>query len=183
MVNSEVMKNMTRGIVFLLVALATPVIDGSQPGSGVAEVDVIVKQSPTKRRITDERGNFSFAGLAPGRYTLTFRGRKADALPEATRSEVIVGDTYAIKIEGVKRGVNQTGVTSDRLIAGLEINVELLPGAQLHGEVRALAPKRLVWIGPKVGSNVPGRWVQVDSSEVIPKHNIQEIRRKDLLNR
>jgi hypothetical protein len=183
MVNSEVMKNMTRGIVFLLVALATPVISGSQPGSGVAEVDVIVKESPAKRRITDERGNFRFEGLAPGKYTLTFRGRKADALPEATRSEVIVGETYSIKIEGVKRAVNQTGVTSDRLIAGLEINVELLPGAQLHGQVRALAPKRLVWVSPKVGTNMPGHWAEVDSSEVIPKHNVQEIRRKDLLNK
>jgi hypothetical protein len=60
------MKNMTPGIVFLLVALATPVIYGGQPSSGVAEVDVVVKQSPDKHKITDERGNFALEGLAAG---------------------------------------------------------------------------------------------------------------------
>jgi hypothetical protein len=146
-------------------------------------VDVVVKQSPGKRRITDERGNFVVEGLAPGSYTLTFRARKADLLPETTRSEVIVGDTYSIKIEGIKRAVNQTGVTSDRLIAGVDIRVEVGPGAQIRGQVLARAPKRLVWVGPKVGSNMPGRWVDADSSEVVPKHNVTQIKRKDLLNR
>ena len=176
-------KNMTLGIVFLLVAVATPDIYGGQSTSGVAEVDVIVKQSPGKRKITDERGNFAFEDLAPGSYTLTFRARKADALPETTRSEVIVADTYTIKIEGIKHPVNQTKLTSDRLIAGVDIPVVVAPGAQIRGQVLTKAPRRLVWVSPKVGSNIPGHWADADSAEVVPKQNIQEIKRKDLLNR
>jgi hypothetical protein len=177
------MKNMTRGIVFLLVALAAPVIYGDQPGSGVAEVDVIVKQSPGKRRITDERGNFSFEGLAPGSYTLTFRGRKAHMMPEITRSEVIVAGTYSIKIEGAKRSVNQSGLTSDRLIAGVDVPVEVGSSAKIHGQVLAGAPRKMVWVAPKVGSNMPGHWVDPDSAEVVPPQNVLRLRNDDLRNR
>lgn len=178
------MKSMTKpSVVFLLVALATPVIYGGQSASGVAEVDVVVKQNPGKRRITDERGHFVVEGLAPGSYTLTFRARKSDLLPETTRSEVIVATSYSINIEGIKRAVNQTKLTSDRLIAGVDIPVEVGPGAQIRGQVLAVAPRRLVWVGPKVGTNMPGHWVDAESSEAVPKHNIQQIKKKDLLNR
>lgn len=177
------MKNMTRGIVFLLVALATPVVCGGQPDPGVAEVDVIVKQSPGKRRITDERGNFAFEGLAPGSYTLTFRGRKANMLPETTRSEVIVAGTYSIKIEGTKRSVTQSGLTSDKLIAGVDIPVEVGSGAKIRGQVLAGARKKMVWIAPKVGSSMLGHWVEPDSPEVVPSHNVLRLRNDDLRNR
>jgi hypothetical protein len=177
------MKNIRRGIVFLLVALATPVIYGGQPGSGVAEVDVVLKQNPGKRRITDERGNFSFEGLAPGSYTLTFRGRKAHMMPEITRSEVIVAGTYSIKIEGTKRSVNQSGLTSDKLIAGVDIPVEVGSGAKIRGQVLAGAPKRMVWVAPRVGSNKPGHWVEPDSPEVVPPQNTVRYRNDDMRNR
>jgi hypothetical protein len=183
MLNSEVMKNMTRGIVFLLAALAAPVICGGQPDSGVAEVDVVVKQSPHKRRITDERGSFSFEGLAPGSYTLTFRARKADLLPETTKSEVIVATGYSIKVEGTKRSVNQRGLTTDKLIAGVDIPVEVGPGAKILGQVLAHGPKRMVWIAPEVGSQMPGHWADADSKEAARFHNIVQIRNEDLRRR
>jgi hypothetical protein len=177
------MKNMTRGIVVLLVALATPVIYGGQPDSGVAEVDVVVKQSPGKRRITDERGNFSFEGLAPGSYTLTFRARKADLLPETTKSEVIVATAYSIKIEGTKRAVSQTGLTTDKLIAGVDIPVQVGPGVKIRGQVLSHGPKRMVWIAPEVGSQMPGHWADADSREAARFHNIVQIKNEDLQRR
>jgi hypothetical protein len=176
-------KNMTWGIVFLLVALATPVIYGGQPDSGVAEVDVVVKQSPSKRKITDERGSFAFEGLGPGTYTLTFRARKADLLRETTRSEVIVATAYSIKIEGTKRAVNQKGLTTDKLIAGVDIPVEVESGAKIHGQVLALGPKRMVWIAPEVGSNMPGHWVDPDSKEAARFHNTVQLKIEDLQRR
>lgn len=79
--NSEVMKHMTCGIVFLLVALATPVIYGGEPARGVAGVDVIVKQKPSDHAITDARGNFAIEALAVGSCTLTFRATKSSGPP------------------------------------------------------------------------------------------------------
>jgi hypothetical protein len=173
MLNSEVMKHMTRGIVFLLVALATPVIYGGEPARGVAGVDIIVKQRPRDRAVTDARGNFAIEALAAGSYTVTFRARKAKDLSGTTSQKVIVASTYSIKIEGTKRVVNKSGLTTDDLLAGVDVEVDLGPGARIHGQVAAGAMKSMVWIPPETGSNVPGHWVEEGSAEAraAPHHN------------
>jgi hypothetical protein len=164
-VNSEVMKNMTPGILFLLVALATPVIYGGEPDRGVAGVDVIVKQRPSDRALTDGHGNFAIEALAAGSYTLTFRARKAANLRGNTSDKVIVATVYSIKIDGTKRAVNKSGLTTDDLIAGVDINVDLGPGARIRGQVASGALKKMIWIPQESGSNLPGRWVEEGSAE------------------
>jgi hypothetical protein len=174
------MKHMTCGIVFLLVAFATPVIYGGQPARGVAGVDVIVKQRPSDRKVTDARGNFALDALAAGSYTLTFRARKAEDLVGSTSDRVIVAELYAIKIEGndltrvraatsplagTNRAVNINRLTSDQLLVGVDVNVDLGPGARPHGQVAANAMKNMVWIPKEHGSNLPGRWVVEGSAE------------------
>jgi len=158
------MKNMTGGIVFLLVALATPVIYG-EPPRGVAEVDVILKQRPKDSAVTDARGNFAIEALAAGSYTLTFRARKAENLHRTTSDKVIVAMAYSIKIDGAKRSVNKTGLTSDDLVAGVDVIVDLGPGARIRGQVASSTLKNMVWIMKEPGSNLPGRWVAEDSAE------------------
>ena len=164
MLNSEVMKHMTRGIIFLLVALATPVIYGGEPARGVAGVDVIVKQRPSDRAVTDARGNFAIEALAAGSYTLTFRSRKAGHIP-STSDKVIVATLYSIKIDGTKHAVNKSGLTSDDLLAGVDVVVDLGPGARIRGQVAADALKKMVWIRKEPGSNIPGHWVEEGSAE------------------
>ena len=159
------MKNMTRGMVFLLVALATPVIYGGEPDRGVAEVDVIVKQRPRDSAVTDARGNFGIEALAAGSYTLTFRARKAANLHQSTSDKVIVATAYSIKIDGTKHAVNKTGLTTDDLVAGVNINVDVGPSARIRGQVAAGAVKNMVWIPKESGSNLPGRWVEEGSAE------------------
>lgn len=165
------MKNMTCSIAFLLVALATPVIYGGQPdpgpGSGVAGVDVLVQRRPDTRGVTDSRGNFALDALPAGSYTLTFRARKAEDLksPGSTSNRFIVATSYSIKIEGAKRPVNKSGLTSDNLLAGRDIDVNLEAGAKVRGQVVAVALKKMVWIPHETGSNLPGRWVEADSAE------------------
>src|SRR3979490_2497021 len=117
------MKRRTRGIVFLLVALAAPVIYGGESPSGVAGVDVVVKKRPSDHAVTDARGNFAIEALAAGSYTLTFRVRKAEDLHRSTSDKVIVATSYWIKIDGTKRAVNKSGLTSDDLVAGVEVAV------------------------------------------------------------
>jgi hypothetical protein len=174
------MKHMTRGIVFLLVALATPVIYGGQPdpgpGAGVAGVDVIVKQRPSDRKVTDSRGNFAMDALAAGSYTLTFRARKGEHVP-STPDKVTVATVYSITIDGTKRVVNKSGLTSDDLTAGVDIDVDLGPSARIHGQVAAAALKNMVWIPKETGSNIPGRWVVEGSPEAraAVHHNTEQM--------
>src|SRR5437588_4663552 len=165
MLNSEVMKQMTRGIVFSLVALAMPVIYGGEPARGVAGVDVVVKQRLSDRAVTDARGNFSIEALAAGSYTLTFRARNAEDIHHSTSDKVIIATLYSIKIDGTKHAVNKNGLTSNQLAAGVEVEVDLGPGARIRGQVAAAALKNMVWIRKEPGSNIPGHWVEEGSVE------------------
>lgn len=159
------MKDMTRGIVFLLIALAMPVLYGGEPARGVGGVDVIVKQRPSDRAVTNARGNFALEALAAGSYTLTFRARKAGDMPGSTSDKVIVATLYSIKIEGAKRAVNRSGLTTNDLLAGVDLEVQLGPGARIRGQVAAGASKNMVWLPREPGSNLPGRWVEEGSAE------------------
>lgn len=170
--NAEVMKNMTRAILCLLVACATSVSYGGQPPRGVAGVDVVVKQNPSKRAVTDARGNFAFDGLAPGSYTLSFRARKAANTKTATTDKVTVATSYSIKIDGVKRSVTQSGLTSDKLLAGVDLRIDVGSGAKVRGQVAAGALKKMVWIPKEIGSNIPGYWAE-EGSAAASKSNAQ----------
>jgi hypothetical protein len=178
--NSEVMKLMTRGIVFLLVALAAPVSYGGEPPRGVAQVDVIVRQKPRDSAVTDAHGNFAIEALAAGNYTLTFRARKADDLHHSTPEKVIVAMAYSIKIDGAKRAVSKTSLTSDDLLAGVDVVVPCGPGARITGQVASNALKNLIWITQEPGSNLPGHWVEEGSPEakLARHHNAHAVSRE-----
>lgn len=158
-------KNMTRGIIFLFAAFAASALYCEQPARGVAGVDVIVKQNPSKRVVTDARGTFAFNDLAPGSYTLTFRSAKAKDTKTATTDKVTVATSYSINIDGTKRPVKQSGLTSDKLVAGVDVRVEVGGGAKVRGQVAAGALKKMVWIPKEPGSHIPGHWVEADSAE------------------
>ena len=162
------MKNMTRGIVFLLLAFATSVIYGGQPPApprGVHGVDVILKQNPSSRTMTNPRGLFSFEGLAPGSYTLIFRARKAQDSKTDKGDEVTVATSYSIKIDGTKRPVTTANLTSNNLIAGVDVPIQVGPNAKVRGQVAATGLKKMVWIPQEPGSHIPGHWAQADSVE------------------
>ncbi len=165
-VSSEVMKrNMTFGVALALMAVAVDSAFGGQPQTvGVAGVEVIVKQKPTARAVTDARGTFALGGLPAGSYTIAFKARKANDVQQPT-TKATVATSYGIKIEGTKRSVIQTGLTSDKLIAGLELKVDIAGGSQVRGQVTAGAVKNMVWVPKEPGSNIPGHWVDANSPE------------------
>jgi hypothetical protein len=173
-------KHITRCIVFLSIGFAVTAIYGGQSPTGVAGVDVIVKQSPSKRAVTDARGNFSFATLPAGSYTLAFRPQKAKDTKTST-TKVTVATSYSIKVDGTKRPVTQTGLTSDKLLAGVDIPVEVGAGAKVRGQVLAGGLKKMVWVAPEIGSHMPGHWVDADSKEAAA-HNTVRVSNEDFRN-
>ena len=178
------MKNMTRSILLAWTVFAACAIYGGQ-SPGVAGVDVVVKQNPGKHSVTDARGNFAFDALPPGSYTLAFRARKSNDTPATTTSKVTVASTYSIKIEGTKRAVNQSGLTSDKLVAGVNVAVEVGPGAKVRGQVLAGEVKKMVWIPKEPGSHIPGHWAEAGSKEAAA-HNSQVLNAdetRDAMNR
>ena len=159
------MKNLKRSILLLLVAFTASAIYGGPPPIGVAGVEVMVRQNPSKHVVTDARGNFAFDALPAGSYTLAFRAQKAQETKKAPTSKVTVADSYSIKIDGTKRPVNQSGLTSNKLLAGLDIAVEVGSGGKIRGQVLAGGTKKMVWIAGAVGSNLPGHWAEEGSKE------------------
>jgi len=155
----------------------TPVIYGGEPAHGVAGVDVILKQRPSDSTVTDVRGNFAIEALAAGSYTLTFRARKAKDLHQSTSDKTIVATLYSIKIDGIKRPVNKTGLTSDEMLVGYDVAVDCGPSARIRGQVAAGASKKMVWIPKETGSNIPGRWVEEGSVEAkaAVHHNLSQM--------
>jgi hypothetical protein len=56
--------------------------------------------------------------------------RKADDLHHGRSDKVIVAELYSIKIDGTKPAVNKSGLTTNALVAGVEVNVDLGPGRE-----------------------------------------------------
>ena len=176
------MKHMTRGILLFSVLFAMPGVYGQAPApKGVAGVSVVVKQNPTKRAVTDARGNFSLEGLPAGSYTLAFHPQKAKDTKTASTTKAIVATSYSIKVEGTKRPITQSGLTSDKLLAGVDVPVDVGAGAKVRGQVLAGGLKNMVWIAPEVGSHFPGHWVDADSKEAAAR-NTSRVSSDDLRN-
>jgi hypothetical protein len=162
----------TRSILPLFVAFTVSAIQGGQPALGVAGVEVMVRQNPSKHVVTDARGNFAIDALPAGSYTLAFRAQKAKD-SKTPASKVTIADSYSIKIEGTKRPVNQSGLTSNRLLGGLDIAVEVGSAAKIRGQVLAGGTKKMVWIAAALGSNVPGHWAEEGSKEASAYNRVQ----------
>jgi hypothetical protein len=77
--------------------------------------------------------------------------------------------------------VNQSGLTSDKLLAGVDIAVEVGSGAKVRGQVLAGAVKKMVWIPGALGSNIPGHWAEADSKEA-SMHNRVNMSTDDFRN-
>jgi hypothetical protein len=175
------MKKTLCTILLVGVAFAAPAVFGGPSAPGVAGVDVFVKQMPAKRSVTDARGSFALDGLAPGSYTISFRAKEAKNVKQQSTTKAVVATTYAIKIDGTKRSVNQSGLTSDKLLAGVDFAVQVGAGAKIRGQVLAGGVKKMVWIPGALGSNIPGHWAEEDSKEA-GMHNRVNLSTDDFRN-
>src|SRR5688572_19631917 len=150
------MKSMTRGILLLVGVFAASTSYGGQPAPGVAGVEVVVKQTPGKRVVTDAKGNFALDALSPGSYTLTFRAQKAAETKNKPTDKVTVASSYAINVQGTKPPITKSGLSSDNLIAGVDVPIQVAGGGKVRGQVSAGSLKKMVWIPAEPGSHIPG---------------------------
>jgi hypothetical protein len=69
-------------------------------------------------------------------------------------------------------------------VAGVEVDVDLGPGARIRGQVAAGALKNMVGIPKERGSNIPGHWVEEGSAEAKAVHHnaalmsVEELRKR-----
>jgi hypothetical protein len=173
------MKDISRALFVLFTLFLATVVYGATPS-----VHITVKQKPggkiVKQIKTDANGNFALGSLPAGAYTLEFRSQK----PTDVRDK-----QFSIAIDGTKTSGKQS-VAGNSLAGGVALNVEVGPAAKVTGQVAtgptAAQKKKMVFMPPMVGSNMPGRWVEEGSPEeiasrsrgIISKDRIQNLQSK-----
>ena len=174
----RIMKTIIRSVLFSTILLA------ASAAFAVPSMKVTVFTASGKvayQGATDTSGTFATGALQPGRYIVQFNSKSATA---------VNGNQYALFISaGNKKIVADTVAGEEFLGGGVAMRIENGAGLEITGQVTTglnarIDPKtgeKLVWLRPRTGSNLPGRWVPVTSAELISSLNSGEIRREDVV--
>ena len=153
------MKTMIRSAVLFLFSIAI-----SMANAGVPPMSVSVSDASGKaafKGATNSTGAFATAKLKPGNYVVQLNAK----------SSAVKGNHYAVVLSAGKKKVAASAVAGEKFTAGgVALKVEVGPGLNITGQVAEESKtamkngKKMVWIPPMLGSNMPGRWVEEDSA-------------------
>jgi hypothetical protein len=154
------MKNMIRGAVFSLFCITVSLAYGGIPAMNVSVSDE--SGNPAYKGGTNTSGAFATAKLKPGKYVVQLN----------SKSPAVKGNHYAIVVSAGKKKVAANAVAGEKFNGGgVALKVEVGAGLNITGQVAEESKaavkngKKMVWIPPMLGSNLPGRWVEEDSAE------------------
>lgn len=128
---------------------------------------------------TNTAGTFATPNLSAGNYVVQFNSSNA----------AVKGNSYTLVISAGKKKVSAEAIAGDKLSAGgVAMKIDVGAGLKITGQVAASAnvkidektKKKLVYIPPRIGSNMPGRWVPADSADAIAAQNSGELRKEDV---
>ena len=133
--------------------------------AGVPPLNVTVSDASGKaayKGATNSSGGFATAKLAPGNYVVQLN----------SKSPALKGNYYAIVVAAGKKKAAATAVPGEKLNGGgVAFKVDVGNGLNITGQVAEESKsavkdgKKMVYIPPALGSNMPGRWVPEDSAE------------------
>lgn len=169
------MKNLIHGLSASLFLAVTASLLAAVPA-----MDVTVSTSsgkPAFKGRTNANGSFSTGNLAPGNYVVQFNAKDSAA---------VKGGQFLVVVSAGKRKVTADAVPGGKFIAGgVAMKVEVGSGLNITGQVadqqsvaaksdakvKIMNGKRYVWIGPEVGSHMPGRWAEEGSADAVSARN------------
>lgn len=153
------MKNLIRNTLLSLLLLAASLAYGAIPAVNVTVSDAGGKAA--YKGATDPTGAFATAKLQPGNYTVQFNSSNA----------ALKGKQYALVVAAGKKKVSANVAGEKFAGGGVAMKVDVGAGLNITGQVAAQTGpvskggKKMVWIPPVLGSNMPGHWVEEDSAE------------------
>jgi hypothetical protein len=166
------MKYMTRAALFSLVWLMA----STGFAAGWMKVTVFNGAGDVVfRGTTGSEGAFGTGVLPSGRYIVQFNSNTGE----------VKGHQYGLVISaGLKKVVAHTVAGEQFLGGGVAMRIEAGSGSKITGQIGAALATRvdpktgkmLVWLRPRVGSNMPGRWVPDDSPLFVATSSAGEIR-------
>jgi hypothetical protein len=147
-------------LCFLVVAVSIASAAAAVPPMSVTVSDASGKAA--YKGGTNNTGVFATPKLQPGNYVVQLNA-KGGALK---------GHNYAIVVSAGKKKVAANSVPGEKFTAGgVALKVEVGAGLNITGQVAEESKtamkngKKMVWIPPIIGSNMPGKWVEEDSAE------------------
>jgi hypothetical protein len=169
------MKNILRFTLIVFVIGTVSLVCGAVPALNVTVSDPGGKVA--FKGATNSSGLFATTNLKPGNYVVQFNSTNAG----------FKGNQYAVVISAGKKKVSANAVAGEKFTAGgvamkidVGANVKITGVVAIETKVAMKDGKKMVWIPPRIGSNMPGRWVPADSAEAIAAQNSGEIRKEDI---
>jgi hypothetical protein len=166
------MRFVTRAALFFGVFLI------ASPGFAAPSMKVTVFNGAGKvafQGTSGESGTFATDALAPGRYIVQFN----------SKTGAVKGQQYSLVVSAGKKKVVAYSVDGEKFLGGgAAMRIEVGAGLKITGQIGGAlmsrvdpkTGKRLVWLSPRVGSNLPGHWVPEDSAEFVSMSPGGEVR-------
>lgn len=132
---------------------------------------------------TNNSGTFATAKLKPGKYVVQLN----------SKSPSVKGNHYAVVVSSGTKKVAASAVPGEKFAGGgVALKVDVGNGLNITGQVAEESKtamkdgKKMVWVPPAMGSNLPGKWVPEDSAEAkearsrsnMSKDRIQQLQEK-----
>src|SRR2546423_13474239 len=169
------MKNILRFAPIAVFLVAISVVCGAVPALNVTVSDASGKAAFKGATNTD--GTFATTNLKPGNYVVQFH----------STNPALKGNQYALVISAGKKKVSANAVTGETFAAGgVAMKIDVGASVNITGQVAVESKvamkdgKKMVWLPPRIGSNMPGRWIAADSAEAIAAQNSGELRREEV---
>lgn len=155
------MKNMICSAVLSFFCLAVATAYGGIPAMNVSVSDA--SGNAAYKGATSASGTFATAKLKPGQYVVQLN----------SKSPAVKGNHYAVVVSAGSKKVAASAVPGEKFNGGgVALKVDVGNGLNITGQVAEESKtamikdgKKMIWIPPALGSNLPGRWVPEDSPE------------------
>jgi len=169
------MKNILRFVPIAVFFIAISIVYGAVPALNVTVSDASGKAAFKGATNTD--GTFATTNLKPGNYVVQLN----------STNSALKGNQYAVVISAGKKKVSANAVPGETFAAGgVAMKIDVGASVNITGQVIVESKvtmkdgKKMVWLAPRIGSNMPGRWVAADSAEAIAAQNSGELRREEV---
>jgi hypothetical protein len=170
------MKNIIRSVaLFFSVCHAASMAYGGVPAMNVSVSDEAGKA--VFKGATSSSGTFATPKLKPGNYLVQLN----------SKSPAVKGNHYAVVVAAGKKKVAASAVPGEKFNGGgVALKVDVGNGLNITGQVAEESKtamkdgKKMVYIPPALGSNMPGRWVPEDSAEAKASQSRLQMSIKDV---
>ena len=170
------MKQFIRSVLFLTIVL------GASIALAVPSLKVTISDSAGKvafKGATNTSGAFATKNLPAGNYVVQFNSSDSSLKGQALNLIVSAGKKK-VTAEAISGDKLLTGGVAMKVDVGANLNISGQISSALNAKIDPKTKKKLVYIPPRIGSNLPGRWVPEDSAEAVAARNSGELRTEDM---